>query len=80
MRPAEITKNIHIMRCDSLNEKKLSIERPATKKYMAVRKNAKKVVWFARWVRCIANFSLNIRSLFIVATSPILRIRKQNLN
>ena len=38
--------------------------KPAIKKYIAVRKNAKKVDWLARTVRCNANFSLKIKSLF----------------
>lgn len=44
-------KNVHITKCVSENLKKLSIERPATKKYIAVLTNASKAVWFAKCVR-----------------------------
>ena len=38
---------------------------PAIKKYIAVRKNAKKVDLLAKTVRCNANSSLKIKSLLI---------------
>lgn len=40
--------------------------KPAIKKYIDVRKNARKVLWFASVVRCKASLSRKIKSLLIV--------------
>lgn len=49
--------------------KRLLMLIPATKKYIEVLKIAKKEDWFASTVLCNANFSLKIKSLFILKLS-----------